>query len=315
MSVWNILDGYGGERVVAVRATAVRKLGPATGILLSQFLYWQKRTKHVQGWFFPTQAMLEEETGLSVDFQQTARKHMVQKGFLEEKRMGIPAQLHYRLDVQAIADFLSPTNGETTESRIVDNPIVVTPEASIGAAPNLVHPQAPNLSYIEEESSKDSSKRTDKSLNDSSESLARGGKQKLESNPSVADEELRVDPKNIVPPPKNAARAAKPFQETQTALLIAATGSEDGHPASRWARAGKAASELLNAGYSAADVPMIAAWLKTQRNFANLSSIPEQTIAREAGAWKAARAGKAQPQHASARRLKPISDMDGDRDD
>ena len=140
---WDVLDGFGGERAVAVRPTAIRKLGPAGGILLCQFIYWQKRTKNEDGWFYPTQAKLEEETGLSENYQQTARKHMSARGFLEEKRMGIPGQLHYRLDLALLTRFLLDQQPTSNESSIV-------------APTNLVRPQATNLSKgIIQESTKE----------------------------------------------------------------------------------------------------------------------------------------------------------------
>jgi hypothetical protein len=143
---WDVLDGFGGSRVIAVRADAIRLLGASTAILLSQFLYWQKRTKNDDGWFYNTQTELEEQTGLSVDAQQTARKQLIKLGVLEEKRVGIPSVLNYRLNLESLVLVLTPPNQESENLRICNRR---TSESVIGGLRETVIGEPPIASNKE----------------------------------------------------------------------------------------------------------------------------------------------------------------------
>lgn len=72
------------------------------GVMLSQAFYWSTRTKDPNGWFYKTQTEWEQETCLTRREQETARKQMKESGFWEEKLIGIPAQLYYRLNFGAL---------------------------------------------------------------------------------------------------------------------------------------------------------------------------------------------------------------------
>jgi hypothetical protein len=103
MNPWAILDGYGGEGCVVVRPSMIHHLGASAAILLAQFLYWQRRTKDANGWFWNTQESLQRQTGLSDEAQLTARKKLKAIGFLEEEKRGLPASLYFRLNLDLIA--------------------------------------------------------------------------------------------------------------------------------------------------------------------------------------------------------------------
>jgi hypothetical protein len=79
------------------------------GVMLSQAFYWSSRTKDPNGWFYKTQAEWEEETCLSRREQETARRLMRDGGYWEEKLIGIPAQLYYRLNLSALESKLTYT--------------------------------------------------------------------------------------------------------------------------------------------------------------------------------------------------------------
>ncbi len=104
MNHWQILDGFGGDRVVAVRPQAVRVLGASAAIFLARALFWQ--AKNPSYWWSQTQVELEEQTGLSVDAQQTARVQLKNLGILNERRVGMPAQLEYLLNYEAVKKIL-----------------------------------------------------------------------------------------------------------------------------------------------------------------------------------------------------------------
>jgi hypothetical protein len=80
-----------------------RCLVPVTGsitaaLMLSQAISsGQASGPQAGGWFTKSREEWEEETGLSRWEQQTARRVLRDGGFLEERRVGLPARLYYRV--------------------------------------------------------------------------------------------------------------------------------------------------------------------------------------------------------------------------
>ena len=80
-----------------------RCLVPITGsvtaaLLLSQAIcVAQEADPTLNGWFSKSQEEWGEETGLSRWEQETARRLLREAGFLEERRVGMPAKLWYRV--------------------------------------------------------------------------------------------------------------------------------------------------------------------------------------------------------------------------
>lgn len=99
------------DRPVAFHRCLVGVGGGVTGaLMLSQALYWSRRAAERNGWFWKTREEWQEETGLSRWEQETARKALVAAGVLEEKRVGLPARLHYRVDTDRLAELLGDSN-------------------------------------------------------------------------------------------------------------------------------------------------------------------------------------------------------------
>lgn len=95
------------DRPIAFHRPFVVITGSVTAALfLSQAWYWSKRTKDSEGWFYKTQAEWQEETGLSRREQETARKSLISLGFLTEKLSGVPATLHFKVNLETILDKL-----------------------------------------------------------------------------------------------------------------------------------------------------------------------------------------------------------------
>jgi len=113
------------DRPIAFHRPFVAITGSVTAALfLSQALYWAKRCKeHEDGcsWFYKTQADWEEETGLTRYEQEGARKALRNLGVLKEKRVGLPAQLYFCIDLVALdaalhaCDFLQPSMRKTSK--------------------------------------------------------------------------------------------------------------------------------------------------------------------------------------------------------
>lgn len=76
-------------------------VGIAGALMLSQCVYWTKRTES-GGWFYKSQQDWEEETGMNRREQERARKALKSIGVLEEKRRGVPARMYFRVNEQAL---------------------------------------------------------------------------------------------------------------------------------------------------------------------------------------------------------------------
>jgi hypothetical protein len=74
-------------------------------LLLSQSVYWTRHGRYIAqtgGWFHKTSEQWEMETGLSAKEQASAREVLRGLALLEDQRMGIPARLHFRLNVDEL---------------------------------------------------------------------------------------------------------------------------------------------------------------------------------------------------------------------
>lgn len=75
-------------------------------LMLSQAIYWSKRTTKGSAWFYKTQKDWEEETGLSRTEQDSARRRLRELGFWFEDRRDVPAKLYFRVDAQKLQSSL-----------------------------------------------------------------------------------------------------------------------------------------------------------------------------------------------------------------
>ncbi|WP_427773186.1 hypothetical protein [Comamonas thiooxydans] len=95
------------DRPIAFQRVFVALGAGITGaLLLSQAVYWSRRSGDDSGWFFKTQIEWEEETGLTRREQEGARSRLQSMGLLREERRGIPAKLYYRVDFDALQSSL-----------------------------------------------------------------------------------------------------------------------------------------------------------------------------------------------------------------
>jgi hypothetical protein len=77
--------------------------GVTAALMLSQAI-WTSQTIEPSdnGWFSRSQEQWTEETGLSRWEQETARRALRSAGFLEERRVGMPAKLWFRVRAEAV---------------------------------------------------------------------------------------------------------------------------------------------------------------------------------------------------------------------
>lgn len=112
------------DRPIAFHREYARLGAGITGaLLLSQAVYWSKRTSNATGWFYKTQEEWTEETALSRHEQETARKRLKSLGILEEKKQGIPCRCFYRVNTEALISALQtsmPESGKLACRNVAD---------------------------------------------------------------------------------------------------------------------------------------------------------------------------------------------------
>jgi hypothetical protein len=82
----------------------VRVTGSVTAaLMLSQAIAWTEELEPgAEGWFSRTQRDWAEEIGLSRWEQETARRTLRDGAFLEERKVGMPARIWFRVNAPAL---------------------------------------------------------------------------------------------------------------------------------------------------------------------------------------------------------------------
>ena len=80
--------------------------GVTATLLLSYLVHWPGHEEDEDRWGYVTQEELTACLGLSRSEQETARRNLVGRGLLEEKKKGIPCRLWYRVNMENLVDAL-----------------------------------------------------------------------------------------------------------------------------------------------------------------------------------------------------------------
>lgn len=168
-------DLFQGYEVIPVRPFMARALGIEAALFVAQAIYWQvhagpgnwfykrrdaERAEGARGGILPpsspSKQSWEWELGLPRRSQELARKQLRGAGLLEEKYMGIPRQLYFRVDLDAVAEFVR-TNGQPVKSAHTDGrgqptkrPVQTNKVASNGQLSHRVgkdHPETISSSF------------------------------------------------------------------------------------------------------------------------------------------------------------------------
>lgn len=94
--------------------------GITGALMLSQAVYWSKRTSDPDGWFYKTAKEWEEETGLTRCEQETARARLNNIGALQEKKQGVPCKLYYRVDFKVLLQLCGFAESSMRETSKLD---------------------------------------------------------------------------------------------------------------------------------------------------------------------------------------------------
>lgn len=125
------------DRPIAFNRNFVRLgIGVTGALFLSQALYWSKRTKDPEKWFYKTIEQWQEETGLTREEQLSIKKKLTSLGFLEIKKKGVPATNHFKVDQYLLSlsliklDFYDDQSQgfPTTESSENQQPVAGNPD-------------------------------------------------------------------------------------------------------------------------------------------------------------------------------------------
>lgn len=96
------------DRPIAFNRDFVRiGCGIKGSLMLSQAVYWSRRTTAKDGSFWKLQEEWEEETGMTRHEQMTALKRLKKLGFISVEKRGIPAKNYYILNTNKILEELS----------------------------------------------------------------------------------------------------------------------------------------------------------------------------------------------------------------
>jgi hypothetical protein len=80
-------------------------------LFLCQLIYWDGKQRDPQGWIYKNSDEIEDETGLTYEEQRTARRKLVERGFIHEKFKRLEHKIHYRIDSQAVDAALESLGG------------------------------------------------------------------------------------------------------------------------------------------------------------------------------------------------------------
>jgi len=115
-NVWPLL----GRHIAFHRRLVDLTANVKAALLLSQTIYWTRHGRDIEqrdGWFYKTSEQWEMETGLSAKEQCTARLVLRELTILSERRIGLPAKLHFRLAVDRLGALLAERIGRAWSQR------------------------------------------------------------------------------------------------------------------------------------------------------------------------------------------------------
>ena len=93
--------------------------GITAALFLSHAGYaFEDQPKAHDGWFVRSQAEWERDTGLTRREQETARRLLRERGLLEERRVGMPAVLWYRVNWARLRESLEHQSRKNWAGRL-----------------------------------------------------------------------------------------------------------------------------------------------------------------------------------------------------
>lgn len=119
------------DKPVSFRPVLKRITGNyCAALMLAQLLYWTPRSNGE--WIYKTDVELGAEICASRGELGTARAALTAKGLIETKRMGQPARMHYRVNIEAVMAAIVPSDAPEPETPevVAETPEIDGPAAS-----------------------------------------------------------------------------------------------------------------------------------------------------------------------------------------
>jgi hypothetical protein len=115
--VRNLVVALGGRPIAFIPTYAkLPGCNANCAILLSQMIYWtSKIPPEKNGWFYKTRKDWSEETALSLQELDVARKKLRECGVVSERLNGVPARRFYRVNCAPLANLLKTGFRETSK--------------------------------------------------------------------------------------------------------------------------------------------------------------------------------------------------------
>lgn len=121
------------DRPIAFHRAFVPLGGVKVALFLSQAMYWAHRIPAERGgWFWKTSDEWKDETGMSRDEIDTVRKRLKSIGVLEERLVGVPAKLWFRINFGKLEERLQ------TSLREPHNPVCGVPANWVVGTPQTI---------------------------------------------------------------------------------------------------------------------------------------------------------------------------------
>lgn len=76
------------------------------GVLLSADDYWEKQGREFEDFFYCTVEYMQSKTALTEHQQRNAINNLEKEGYIETKRMGLPARRYFKINYDLIEDSL-----------------------------------------------------------------------------------------------------------------------------------------------------------------------------------------------------------------
>ena len=106
-------------RPIAYYPKLAKLLGSVNAaILFGHFFYWHDKTENPLG-VYRTAEEIEDETGLSVQEQRTARSKLKERGVLIETEKRIEHRIYYKLDLNAFDDLMLQHSGSEESTAVI----------------------------------------------------------------------------------------------------------------------------------------------------------------------------------------------------
>mgnify|MGYP003113570301 CR=1 FL=1 len=106
---------------IVLNKALAKQIGLKESVLLADLISKEEYFKlngMTDGWFFNTEANIQEDTTLSPYQQRKALKTLKEKNIIETKKMGLPAKQFFKINEQQVVKLL---NNKTSKKFILKN--------------------------------------------------------------------------------------------------------------------------------------------------------------------------------------------------